>query len=69
MVVDITFECKVECLCWEVADDIDNVATPEGEEPLLLVNTSKAVHNSFISLIHSNTLVSILQKDKQVYLL
>ena len=59
-----TFERKVERLCWEVADDIDHIASPEGEEPLLIVNTSKAVHHSLIPLVHSNTLVSILHTDR-----
>ena len=58
-----TFECKVERLCGEVADDIDHIATPEGEESLLLVNTSKAVHHSLIPLVYRDSLVSILHRD------
>ena len=55
-----TFEREVERLCWEVANDIDHIASPEGEEALFIVNTSKAVHNSLIPLVYSDTFVSIL---------
>ena len=58
-----TFKRKVERLCGEVADDIDHIATPEGEEPLLLVNTGEAVHHSLIPLVYRDSLVSILHTD------
>ena len=55
-----TFECKVESLCGEVADDIDHIATPEGEEPLFLVDTGEAVNHSFITLVSRYAFVGIL---------
>ena len=60
MVPGHTFECKVEGLCGEVADDIYNIATPEGEESLLLVNTGEAVNDTFIALVNRDALVGIL---------
>merc|ERR1719187_287873 len=56
----LVFKSKVKSLSWEVSDDINNIPTPEGEESLFLVNSSKAVNYPFISLVSSNTLVSIL---------
>ena len=62
-----TFESKVERLCREVADNIDNITTPEGEEPLLSLNTGETVNNTFIALVNWDTLVGILMKV-QLYL-
>ena len=55
-----TFECKVESLSGEVADDIHHVPTPEGEKALLVVNTGEAVNHSLVPLVSGYALVGIL---------
>ena len=55
-----TFECKVESLSGEVADDIHHIPTPEREKALLIVNTGEAVHHSLVPLVSGYALVGIL---------
>jgi len=43
-------EGEVECLSWEVTDDVGHVTSPEGQESLLLGNTDEAVHHSLVAL-------------------
>ena len=54
------FEGKIEGLGGKVADDIDDVSSPEAEKPLLFVHSAEAVDDAFVPLLLGDELLSVL---------
>ena len=50
-VLDSVLESKVERLCWEISDNIGQVASPETCNSLLCGHSSEAVHNACKTVI------------------
>ena len=61
-----TFKCKVEGLSWKISDDIDNISSPEGQEPLLLVDPDKAVHYPLVLGVRGDPLVGVLDLEQHL---
>ena len=60
------FASEVECLSWEITNDVSEVSSPEGNDTLLRQDTSEAVANTVVSLISSNVLVGVLNLEQEL---
>lgn len=60
----LVFEGEVEGLGGEIPDDIGKVASPEGEESLLLGDANNTVHYTLVLLIHGNLLACMLDLQR-----
>ena len=58
--LEVILEGEVHSLSGEVSDDVSEVASPERDEALLLVNSAKAITNTLVSVFNSHVLVGIL---------
>merc|ERR1712165_546999 len=55
---------EVQCLGWEVSDNVSQVTSPEGSETLFGCDSAEAVTNALVSLISRNVLNVILDLKK-----
>ena len=58
--------CEVECLSWEIPDDIGQVTSPEGGESLLLDDSGEAVTNTTVSVLRGDVLVGVLHLEEKL---
>lgn len=56
----LVLESEVEGLRGEVADDVGQVAPPEGQHALLLGDTHNAVHDALVLLVGRDSLARVL---------
>lgn len=56
---------KVEGLSGEISDDIGEVTSPEGKNPLLLGDTGEAVNETLILLICCDLLTGMLDLEQK----
>ena len=61
------FACKVQCLSWEVTDNVGKISSPEWSNTLFRRDSSETVSNTIISLINWDIFVGILNLKKELY--
>ena len=66
-VLVLVLEGEVEGLGGEVADDVGQVAPPEGDEALLFGDAYDAVHDALVLLVGSDLLADMLDLKRETH--
>ena len=64
--LEVILKSEVHGLSGEVSDHIGGVASPEGDEALLLVHSREAVTNALVLVFSSHVLVGVLDLQKHL---